>query len=208
MNARNFGLAAGLGGVGAGALGMMGGHDNPSDSGMKYLDQAQNQVGQYYQPYMQAGQQALGGVQNQYNDLMNNPGGKLNNIGQQFHQSPGFQFALQQALQGAGHAAAAGGMAGSPQHEQQNMQLATNLGNQDYYNWLGQAGGLFNTGVQGLQGIAGMGQNASNNMADQMQSILANKAQMGYAGTANQNQAQGNDFGNILGGLGTLAAFF
>ena len=34
-------------------------------------------------------------------------------------------------------------MAGSPQHEQENMQLATNLGNQEYNGWLTKALGLY-----------------------------------------------------------------
>jgi len=207
MNSRTFGLASGLGGIGAGLMGM-GGGNNPSDAATPYLDQMPGALQQYYQPYMQAGSQALGGVQNQYNDLMNNPGGQLNAIGGQFHQSPGFQFALQQALQSTNHMNAAAGMAGTPQHEQQNMQMATNLGNQDYYNWLGHAQGMFNTGVSGLQDISHMGLQASTSMADQIAQMLAQKAAYGYQGQAAQNQSQGSAFGNILGGVGSLAAFF
>jgi len=88
------------------------GYKNPADSANKYIDQIPGQTSQYFQPYINAGQNALPQLQGQYNDLLNNPGGKLNQMGGQFQQSPGFQFALQQALQGSGHAAAAGGMAG------------------------------------------------------------------------------------------------
>lgn len=208
MNARNFGLAAGVGGIGAGLMGMGGGHNNPADAAMGSLNEMPSQIQQYYQPYMQAGQQALGGVQNQYNNLMNDPGAKLNNIGQGFHQSPGYNFALQQALQSTNHGAAAGGMFGSPQHQQQNMQVATGLADQDYYNWLGQATGMFGEGIHGLQGIAGMGQQASMGYGDQMAQLQAQKANLQYAGAENKNQSQAGDFGNIMSGLGTLAAFY
>lgn len=203
---QKFGTMAGLGGIASGLGGLFGG-DNPADAGMKYLDQIPGAVSPYYQPYMDAGKWALPQLQDQYGKLVNDPGGMINNIGSKFQQSPGFKFALDQALQGAGHSAAAGGMAGSPQAQQQAMQIATQLGNQDYYNWLGQATGMYGQGLQGMGGMANMGFNASNNMANQMAQALAAKSQLGYAGQAAQNQAQGSAFGNIMGGIGTLAAF-
>src|SRR4029077_19140922 len=108
---------------------------NPANAGMPYLNQIPGMTSPYFQPYINAGQEAIPNLQGQYNELLQGPGNKLNQIGQDYQQSPGLQFAIQQALQGAGHAAAAGGMAGSPQHEQQNMQLASHLADQDYYNW-------------------------------------------------------------------------
>ncbi len=207
MNVRNFGLASGLGGIGAGLGSMFFGDNNPADAGMKYLDQIPGAVSPYYQPYINAGNQALPQLQSQYGNLLNDPGGMLNKIGGGFQQSPGFKFALDQALQGAGHSAAAGGMAGSPQAQQQAMQIATQLGNQDYYNWLNQATGMYGQGLQGMGGLANMGFNASKGMSDQIAQALAAKSQLGYAGQAAQNQAQGSAFGNILGGIGTLAAF-
>ena len=115
---------------------LFGGGKNPANSAMPYLNQIPGQTQQYQQPWYQAGQNQLPELESQYGQLMNDPGGRMNQIGESFHESPGFKFALQQALQGGNHAAAAGGMAGSPQHEQQNMQLATDLGNQEYNNWM------------------------------------------------------------------------
>lgn len=190
---QKFGMGAGIGGIGAGIGSMLfGGNKNPADAGMKYLDQIPDALKGYYQPYIQGGQ-----------DIMQHPeqaGQNINQIGSQYQQSPGFKFALQQALQGAGHAAAAGGMAGSPQHEQQNMGIATQLGNQDYYNWLNPAMDMYNqTANRGFQG--------SSSMADQIAQTLAAKSQLGYQGQANKNQQQGSQWGDILGGLGSLAAF-
>jgi|ERR1044071_7717990 hypothetical protein len=206
-NAKNFGTAAGLGGIGAGLFSMMNQGNNPADEAMPYLNQIPGQISPYYQPYVQAGQGALGAVQPEYQSLMSNPGGKLNQIGQNFQQSPGFKFALQQALQGAGHAAAAGGMAGSPEHEFQNMQIGTNLGNQEYYNWLNPATQLYGTGLTGTQDIFHQGQQASGSMADQIAQMLAAQAGLTYKGQAAQNQAQSSALGNVFGGAATLAAF-
>lgn len=190
---QKFGMGAGIGGIGAGLGSMLfGSNKNPADAGMKYLDQIPGAVGQYYDPWIQQGQQVM-----QHPEMA---GQNINQIGSQYQQSPGFKFALQQALQGAGHAAAAGGMAGSPQHEQQNMQLATQIGNQDYYNWLNPAMEMYNqTANRGFQG--------SSNMADQIAQALAAKSQLGYQGQVNKNQQQGSQWGDLLGGIGTLAAF-
>src|ERR1700678_1416263 len=109
-----LGKLLGGGMIGSGLYGMFGNKTNPADEANKYISQIPGQTSPYTQPYFQAGTSQLPGLQNQYQQLMENPGGKFNQIGENFQQSPGFKFALDQALQGAGNAAAAGGMAGSP----------------------------------------------------------------------------------------------
>lgn len=202
----NFSMGGALLGGGIAGLlgGMLGNQESPSDAANPYLNQIPGDVGRQMQPYTQAGQGAIGALQPQYQNLLNNPGGMLNQIGAGFHQSPGFQFALQQALQGAGHGAAAGGMAGSPQAQQQNMQLATQLGNQDYYNWLNQAKGMYGAGLEGEQGLAGLGMQGATNMSNVIANMLQNQAAMAYASQAAQNQGQSQLFGDIGSGIGAF----
>lgn len=184
------------------------GGKNPADSAMPYLNQIPGQTSQYFDPYINAGKNALPNLQGQYDQLLNNPGGKLNDIGQNFQQSPGFKFAMDQAMQAAGHAAAAGGMAGSPQHEQQNMGVATDLANQDYYNWLTGATGLYNQGLQGKQGLAAGGLQAGTSMADMIAQTLAQQANLKFQGNRQQNQNKNDLWSNAfkLGGS-ALGAF-
>jgi len=202
----NPGMAIG-GGLIGGVLGNMFDDDweNPADSAKPYMDQIPGQLNQYLDPYIQAGQRALPGLENQYGQLMNDPSGRLNQIGAGYHQSPGFQFALQQALQGSGHAAAAGGMAGSPQHEQQNMGIATGLANQDYNQWMQNALGLYGTGLQGQQGIYNTGARTGMAMGEDMASYLANQAKLAYEGQNAENQHEGGGLGSLLGAAGTIA---
>ena len=206
MNSRNAGIGAGAAGIGAGLAGMFQ-NNNPADAGMGYYQQIPGAVSPYYQPYMEAGKQAIPKLQGQYDQLLNNPGQKLNQIGGSFQYSPGYQFALQQALGGAGHAAAAGGYAGTPMHEQQNMQIASQLGNQDYYNWMNHAQQLYGAGLSGEQGFTNQGLTASTSMSDQIAQALAAQADMSYKGQLANTEASGSNWGNIVGGLGTLAAF-
>jgi hypothetical protein len=194
----------GAAGIGSGLTGMFGNNTTPGQAANPYLNQFSQQAGHPLNPYTAAGKRAIPGLEEQYSQLLGNPGGKINEIGGSFQQSPGFQFALQQALQGAGHAAAAGGMVGSPEHSQQAMQQATNLANQDYYNWLGQATGLYGQGLQGEQGLAGLGANAATNKSNLIAQQLATQAKLAAEDKKAQNQNWGNAFGNVVGGASTF----
>lgn len=200
-------MKAGAGGViDAGLDSLFSNWENPSDAADPYFQQMPDQLKQYFNPYIDAGNRALPGLEKQYGQLTNDPGGRLNEIGAGYHQSPGFQFAMQQALQGAGHAAAAGGMAGSPQHEQQNMGIATNLANQDYNGWLQNALGLYGTGLQGQQGMYNTGAESGMRLGENLSSILAQRAKLAYEGQNTENQRDEGIWGSIGGGVGTLAS--
>lgn len=176
------------------------GGKNPADSAMPYLNQIPGQTNQYYDPWFQAGKNAIPGLQDQYSKLLSDPGAFMNKMGESYKQSPGLNFAIQQAMQGAGHAAAAGGMAGSPQHEQQNMQLSSDLASQDYNNWMNNALGLYGAGLSGQQGMSQQGQQAGSSMADMIAQTLAQQANMAFRGQQEKN-SMNNSF---LGGLGRL----
>lgn len=188
------------------AFGMSKSHyTNPSDSAMPYLNQIGSTIGQYFNPYINAGHNAMGSLMDQYGRLTNNPGGVVNDIGKNFQQSPGYQFQVNQALGSANRAAAAGGMAGSPMEQQNIAGTVNNLANQDYYNWLGNAENMYGQGLQGLQGINQMGYGASGDMATDLANQLMSQANMAYAGQANQNQHDAGQSGGIWGLLGSAA---
>lgn len=185
-------------------MGLFGG--DPTKEARKTLAQIPGQMHDIYDPYITMGQEELGNLQGQYGQMTSDPGQLLNQLGSGFHDSPGYQFALQQALQGAGHAAAAGGMAGSPMHEQQNMQLATNLGNQYYNNYLKNVLGLYGMGIHGEQGIGQMGYNASSNLARAIADALGSTAKLQYSGDAAKNQGMYGLLGAGIGAAGELGA--
>lgn len=201
-----FGIGATGGGMlGAGLMGMMGGHDNPANAAMPYLNEIPGETKPYYQPYIDAGNQAVGGVQQQFQQLINNPNELYKRFGQGFQQSPGYQWQLGQGEQAINNAMASQGMAGSPQHGQFAGQLAGNLANQDFYKYIQNVMGLYGSGLSGEQGIARQGQEASQNYANLLGNVSAGKGEYAYGGKAGQNQAQSQDWSNIFGGLGSLA---
>lgn len=184
----------------AGIMGLLD-YQNPTSAAMPYLGQIQAKNDQYLGGYNQMGQQAGQNLMGQYGQMMSNPGNFINQIGSSYHQSPGFQFALHQALMGANQGAAAGGMAGSPLGQQTNMGIATQLGNQDYYNYLKQALGQYNQGLQGEQGMFGMGELAGTDMANNVTQGLSDQAAYAYAGANNENQNKSNSWGDIIGSV-------
>lgn len=205
---QKYAMAGGAPLVAGGLFNMFGGYNNPADEALPEIDKIGSTISPYYQPYIDAGRGMLPQLQGQYGQLTGNPGQFMNQIGSNFQKSPGFDFARQQAEQSATNAAAAGGMAGSPQHQQQVAGMVTNLANQDYNNWLSGALGMYNRGLGGMEGLNTMGFNSSNELAQSLANALLTKANLKYQGANANNQAQGGGLGSLVGGLASMASFF
>ena len=212
----------------------------PAAAGESYINQIPKQTEQYYMPYIQAGQESIPTLQEQYSKLMgnpelftsqyeqmiNSPQDVMNKLGGGYKQSPGYEWTLNQALGAGNNAAAAGGMAGTPAHQQFAMTTATGLANQDYYNYLNKmmdlyGGGLqgaqniYNRGLTGTEGLYRGGQTAATDYANIIASTLATQAaqaslkqqQQNYQQQlAQQQQSQGatgigSGIGGIAGGI-------
>ena len=91
-------------------------------------------------------------------------------------------------------------MAGTPQHQQQAMELATQLGNQEYNNYLQNALGLYGAGLSGEQGLSQQGQQAGQSMADMIAQTLAQQSNLAFRGQQEKNSQRNS----LLGGLGRL----
>lgn len=206
INWKDPDLWSGIGGAAGGAAGLFGGKGkNPADVANQQLSGVPSQAAPWLNPYWYAGANQLPGLSEQYTGLMNDPGGKYNQIGQGFHESPGFKFALEQALKGNANAAAAGGMAGSPAHERENMQTAEDLANQDYYNWMKGATGLYGEGLHGGQSMANQGQMAGSDIAGLIAQIQSQMARNSYEGQASKNANKSGSLGDIIGGAAKVA---
>lgn len=199
-------LASAGGSIGGAIGGMLSPWSNPAKKASGYLDEIPGIEQFYMAPFYGTGKESMLSANEQFKKLLADPGGFMNQIGQGYQKSPGFDFAMKQALQGAGHAAAAGGMAGSPQHEFQNMDVATQLGNQDYNNWLSKALGMYGAGLEGEMGMGKMGFDAAKELADSINASRMQKAGLEYQGQNAANQRAGGIGGAIGQGAGTLAS--
>lgn len=224
-------MMGGLGGIGAGIASFF--TQNPADSAMPYLNQIPGMMQGYMNPFIQNGQSAWGQLNpymqrgnqagnmlmGQYGNLVNNPAGVMNQIGSTFQQSPGYGWQTSQALQAANRASAAGGMAGSPAEQQQIAGVTNQMANQDYYNYLSHAMGMYGQGLQGLQGMYGQGMGvgediyntgygAANDLSSNLASALMSQANLAYAGQQNQNQTMMGGMGSLASGLGAAGMAF
>lgn len=174
-------------GGGVGALSGFFGNDEEEGTN-KLLDQIPDELKQYLMPYINAGQGALGNLTGEYGKLTSNPNDIISKIGSGYKESPGYQWKLKQGEQGITNAAAAGGMAGTGQHQQQAGELATNLANQDYNDYMTNALGLYNTGLEGQKGLAEGGRQAGGDLGTSLANLLKGKAGLNYTRGANKNQ--------------------
>jgi hypothetical protein len=209
--------AAGLlGGAGLASMFGGGGEDfkNPADAARPYLDKIPGALSPYYQPYMDRGKKAGDQLEGQYGEMTNDPGGLYNRLGQGYQQSPGYQFKLHQALMAGDNAAAAGGMAGSNQHQFQNQGTAEGLAKQDYGNYMKNIMGIYGSGIQGEQGFNNQGFQASTDMGTNVGNALYSQANLAAQGANQQNQynqaqtkSNSDMWGNLAGLAGTAAMF-
>jgi hypothetical protein len=181
---------------------------NPAGPANELLGTIPPELQHYYAPFINAGLGALPQLQGEYGKLLNAPGQKLNAIGADYQKSPGFDFALKQALQAAKQGAAAGGYAGSPAHEQYAMQQATGLANQDYNNWLGQATGLYGKGLGGTEHMYDVGATQSADLAKMIADVIAKQSELAYKGTQGQNEHDAGKSSGIWDAIGNLAGGF
>lgn len=193
-----------FGGLGTAAGGMFGGQGkNPADVANGYINQIPGQTKPYYSPYMDAGKGAMGNLQNQYADLLS--GNVQNKLGENYKESPGYQFKLQEALRGGNAAAAAGGRAGTPMAQQQQMGIANGLASQDYGDYIKNQIGLYGQGLSGNEGLNQMGFDANKGYADMLGQNLSQQGAYGFMGQQGQNQANQQNKSNIFSGLGMAA---
>jgi hypothetical protein len=129
-------------------------------------------------------------AQSALDSYKNTAGYQLLNTPGAYQQSPGYQYALQQALQSVNSNAAARGMLESGAALKQAQTTAAGLANQDYNNWWNRQNQLYSDYQNRLQGLAG----GPTGSADAM-TAGANLAQA--------NLQTGSNLGSLFGGQGT-----
>lgn len=203
-------LSAGMGagGAAAGLFGLFGGGQNdPMDAANPFFNQIPGTLNKYMSPYVDAGKNALGTLNTTYSNLLNDPGSIMAQIGKGYQKSPGYNFERTEGLQGINNAAAAGGMLGTPQHQEDAGMWANNFANKDYGDYLSRALGLWGQGLSGEQGLNTMGFEGSEDLARNLAQLLAQQGNMAFQGAANENAAQGDFLGQITGGVGAALPY-
>lgn len=169
------------------------------------LTAAAGKVQGYQQPYMDTGQQGLTGITNNLSYLTS----PISMNQKQLQDTPGYQFSLQQGLQGVNNQQSAMGLANSGAAIKAGANfaqgLASNTYQQQYGNALSSQSQLFNN----LMGLSGLGETASqatgNAQMNAATNISSNYTGLGNATAAYYNSIGGsvnNSLNNAWGAVG------
>ena len=184
-----------------GALGSLFGFEEPDYSGVEsQLQQIPGTITPYFQPYIQAGEESLGGLQQQLAGLLQDPGALMQSLGAGYRTSPGMQQSMMQATEAANRAAAARGQLGSPAEQQALAKQIYGMGEQDYGDYLNRVLGLYGTGVSGLTGLTQLGAGMGRGLAEDLAQAAMSRAGLEEAKMQAQQQSQAG----LMGGLGSL----
>lgn len=191
----------------SGAGGMLGGlfgrSQKPYKHAMREYQKWLQQNQALQQPYMDAGRE---GMENYQGWLQNqeDPSGFINNLMQNYQQSP-YIANLQRDAQNAGiNAASASGLMGSTPFAQQLQQNATNISQQGMNDWLQKVLSINTQYGQGQQNLLQMGQNATNALSGIYSQAGQDMGQLRY----NRSRAGSQDMWNGLSGLAEIGSMF
>jgi hypothetical protein len=180
-----------------------GSNKSPMDAANPYLNQIPGVGHDAYDPYIKSGMDASGKTQGQYESLMNDPTAFINKLMESYKPSEGYQFQKDQLTKEMSNTAAAGGVAGTPQDQLNQAEGVQGLLGKDMQQFLQNVFGAFNTGLQGEQGIADKGFDASKQLADLLGGALNQQGGLAFQGQQQANKNK-NDmwsmFGKALGG--------
>lgn len=179
------------------------GSSDPQKDANKYLNQIPGVAHEGYDPYVNAGRDASGRTKSKYESLMDDPTSFINKLMEGYKPSEGYQFQKDQLTKELGNTAAAGGIAGTPQDQMNQGAGIQKLLSGDMQQFLSNILGVFNTGLEGEEGIAGRGYDASKNLTDTLGNNLTQQGGLAYQGARDRNQRSADHwkmFGQALGG--------
>ena len=178
------------------------------DAANQYLNQIPGVGHQGYDPYINAGMDASGRTKNKYEELMSDPTAFINKLMEGYKPSEGYQFQKDQLTKELSNTAAAGGVAGTPMDQLNQGEQIQGLLGKDMQQFLQNILGVFNTGLEGEEGIASRGYDASKNLTDLLGGALNQQGGLAFQDQQQKNKNK-NDlwsmFGKALGaGAGGL----
>ena len=177
---------------------LFGGHkQNPMDEANKYINQIPGVGHKGYDPYINRGEDASTRTKSKYEELMNDPTAFMNKLMEGYKPSEGYQFQKGQLQKEMGNTAASGGVAGTPMDQMNQAEGIQGILGKDMQQYLSNAFGAFNTGLQGEQGVADTGFKATGALTDLLGSTLNKQGGMAFQ-NAQQNNSDKNGFMQML----------
>jgi len=192
-----------LAGAGGGVMSkLFNGNKNPARNARPYLDQMPGVGHQYYDPYVNRGEQANQQANGMYGQFAEDPFANYNNIVQNYKPSEGYQFKRDEAMNAMEAAANSGGYAGGTYDQKERGKLANRLMGEDMQQYINNILGIQEAGLQGLQHQGDQGYGASGGAADYFGNALGERASMESEGQRWKNSNRSNLLQSALQGAG------
>jgi hypothetical protein len=167
-------------------LDWLGGGQDPTKGANKYLDKIPGIGEKYYNPFINQGREAGNIMRDQYGRLLD-PSKFMDEIMKGYQTSAGATYKRDQLGKGIGATAAAGGIAGTPEHQREYGEMANQIMSDDMQSYLQNALGIYNRGLGGEEGFYDKGFQASGSLADMIAGAMGSKAGLAYQGAQQKN---------------------
>jgi hypothetical protein len=169
---------------------------DPFEDANKYMEQIPGIGRQYYNPYINSGSRAGSMLEDQYGKLMK-PTSFIDDIMKNFKMSEGAKYQKDTLGRDINATAAAGGFAGTPEHQQEYGEMSDKIMSGDMQQYLQNALGVYGMGLTGEQDMYGKGYDASSRLADMIAGTLGSQA-TGVFQSDNQTNTSRDAFLNTL----------
>lgn len=160
--------------------------DDPMQDANKYMNQIPGMGKQYYNPFIQRGQRAGDSLEGEYGKMMN-PTSFMDDIMKNYNMSAGATYERDKLGKGIGSTAAAGGFAGTPEHQRQYGEMADKIMSGDMQQYLSNALGIHDRGMSGEENFFNKGYDASSSLADLLGGTLSSQAGLAFKSDTDRN---------------------
>lgn len=191
------------GGLSSILSGLFNDSSKPYDAAMDQYKDFLNQGKDAQNPFYNAGTNAIGGYQD-WLGKMKDPSEFINHIMGQYQESPYARYQQNQNNREATNLGSASGLTGSTPLQLQAQQNSQGISSQDMMGWLQKVLGVNTEYGEGQNNLMKGGQNSANSITDLLSKYGENMGKAAYGQEAGKN----NDFGNLLGGIGSIASMF
>ena len=163
------------------------GQRDPAKDANRYLDKIPGVGHDAYDPFINQGKDAGNILKDQYGQMLD-PSKFMDNIMKNYSMSQGATYKRDQLGRGIGNTAAAGGIAGTPEHQREYGEMSNNIMSQDMDQYLKNALGIHDKGIAGEEGFYDKGFQASGSLADMLAGMFGSKAGLSYQSQNQKNQ--------------------
>lgn len=192
--------------TGGGLYNKLTGYKEPGNPD-SYLDKITNLDKEYYDPYISQGNKAYEAFNPILNQMLSDPGSYLNNMKNQYQESPFYKLQQQEMLNTIGKAGAGGGYSINPSQYMSSSGLEASLMGPEMQDWLQNVMGVQKQGLGGEMGFYDTGYKASQAMASDLANVLGTKGSMAFRDARDRNKANQDLLSSLtqLVGLGAGA---